>query len=576
MHAILKLAALPAVVCWVLVCSASLLADLGQDAQRPNILWLVAEDLSPYISAYGDDTAPTPVLDRLAAEGVRYSNAFSVSGVCAPSRASLITGTYPTSIGAHHMRTTYQQPEALARGLINYEVVPPADVRMVSEILRQHGYYAVNNAKEDYQFHAAVTAWDESSLFAHWRNRPEGAPFFAVFNFGVTHEGQVWAPAPEWNLRYGRESFPPNRDEPLVWRQFEPGQEKKLYIDADTPLQVPPYLPDTPAVRRDLLRVYSNIAEMDLHVGVVLRQLEQDGLLDNTIIFWFSDHGGPLPRQKRLLYDSGLRVPLIVRFPDGRRAGVVEQRLVSFVDFAPTLLSLAGIEPPEFMQGSPFAGQLADSAPRDFVFAAADRFDGYYDRIRAVRDQRFKYLRNFMPNQGYYLPLAYREQMASMQALLRLHEVGELDAVQSQWFRASKQQEELFDTHADPHELNNLADDPAFEEQLGLMREALDVWMQETGDLGAVDEMALIERFWPNQQQPHTAPPKIEFDGSRVSLKSATEGASIGYRLPQDHVPGRGWRIYQAPIKVSAGIEIEAIAHRLGYLPSDAVTYAPD
>ena len=553
---------------------ADAFAGPAEQPHRPNILWLVAEDLSPYIAAYGDDTAPTPVLDRLAAEGVRYSNVYSVSGVCAPSRAALITGMYPTSIGAHHMRTIFQQPEALERGLINYEVVPPPNVRMVSEILREQGYYAVNNAKEDYQFHPSKMAWDESSLFAHWRNRPQGAPFFAVFNFGVTHEGQLWGPAPEWNLRYGREVFPPDRNEPLEWRRLDEGEEKQLYVPEDIEFEVPPYLPDTPPVRRDMLRMYSNIAEMDSYVGVVLRQLEEDGLLENTIVMWFSDHGGPLPRQKRTLYDSGLWVPLIIRYPDLRRAGEVDDALVSFVDFAPTLLSLADIDAPRHMQGSPFAGAHAKRGEtREHIFAAADRFDGYYDMIRAVRDQRFKYLRNFMPDSGYYLPLAYREQMASMQELLRLRDTGELDEVQSQWFRTHKPLEELFDTQSDPHELHNLAGNPLYAERLEEMRTALDQWMAETGDLGFVDEQELIEGFWPNREQPKTQAPKVRLEEGHVVLRSGTHGATVGYRLVGDEVPGRGWRIYTAPLELPSGTRLRAIAHRLGFLPSDGVTY---
>ena len=553
---------------------ASLCAQVGQGASCPNILWLVAEDLSPYISAYGDATAPTPVLDRLAAEGVRFRHVYSVSGVCAPSRAALATGMYPTSIGAHHMRTTYQQPEALARGLINYEVVPPSHVRMVSEILREHGYYTSNNSKEDYQFHPSKVAWDESSLFAHWRNRPDDRPFFAVFNFGVTHEGQQWSPAPEWNLRYGREIFPPDRDEPLEWRQFDEGEQKRLYVDEDIEFEIPPYLPDTPVVRRDMLRMYSNVAEMDGYVGVILRQLEEDGLLENTIVVWYSDHGGPLPRQKRLLYDSGLHVPLIIRFPHRSRAGEVDETLVSFVDFAPTLLSMAGIEAPEFMQGRAFAGSYAaDQDPREYIFAAADRFDGYYDMIRAVRDTRYKYLRNFMPESAYYLPLDYRERMASMQELLRLRDAGELDEVQSQWFRETKPVEELFDTSSDPHELHNLAEDSAHQERLTWMRTALNQWMEDTGDLGLVPEDALIERFWPGRQQPVTEAPVVRFEEGRVVMVSATEGASIGYRLSADEVPGIGWRIYQEPLELPAETNIRVIAHRLGYSPSDIVEY---
>ena len=540
---------------------------------QPNILWLVAEDLGPYIAAFGDTTVSTPNLDRLAAEGVRYTNAYSVSGVCSPSRAGLATGMYPTSIGAHHMRTTYQQPEAREMGLINYEVVPPPHVRMVSEIMRENGYYASNNSKEDYQFHPSVMAWDESSLFAHWRNRPEGQPFYAVFNFGATHESQIWNPATVWNLRYGREVFPPDRNVEPVWTQHPPGETKQLNIPADLEVPIPPYLPETPVVIRDVRQMYSNVVEMDEHVGVVLGQLEEDGLLDDTIVVWYTDHGGPLPRQKRLLYDSGLHVPLIIRYPDQRRAGEVDDRLVSFVDFAPTLLSQAGIPAPDYMQGRAFDGEFAAEGERSYIFAAADRFDGHYDTIRAARDKRYKYLRNFQPERGYYLPLDYRELMATTQELLRLRDAGELNEIQSLWFRSFKPEEELFDTWNDPHELNNLAEDPAHAERLADFRQALQEWMNDTGDMGFIPETDLIEQFWPGQQQPGTAGPVVESDGAEVTISSATEGASIGYRRQGEAVPWIAWNLYSGPLRLEPGEQIEIVAHRIGYTPSETVTY---
>ncbi len=540
--------------------------------ERPNILWLVAEDLSPYLATFGDPTVSTPNLDRLAAEGVRYTNVFSVSGVCSPSRAALATGMYPTSIGAHHMRTTYQQPEAREMGIIDYEVVPPPHVRMVSEIMREHGYYTANNSKEDYQFHPSLMAWDETSLFAHWRNRPEGKPFFSIFNFGVTHEGQIWNPATVWNLRYGREVFPPDRNQELVWFPFPPGVEKELHIPADLDVPIPPYLPQTPAVINDVRRMYSNVVEMDSYVGVVLNQLEEDGLFDETIIVWYTDHGGPLPRQKRLLYDSGLHVPMIVRYPGGERAGELDDRLISFVDFAPTLLSRAGIQAPDYMQGRAFDGEFEEDE-RPYIFAAADRFDGHYDTIRAVRDKRYKYLRNYQPERGYYLPLDYREQMATMQELLRLRDAGELNEIQSQWFRSSKPEEELFDTWNDPYELNNLADDPAHAERLAEFRQALQEWMDDTGDMGFIPETDLIDQFWPGSQQPDTAAPVVESARAEVTIASATEGASIGYRRQGEAVPWIGWNLYAGPLRLEPGERIEIVAHRLGYAPSETVTY---
>lgn len=560
----------------VLIALLALVPARGQSPavpDRPNILWLVAEDMSPYLASFGDPTVSTPNLDRLAAEGVRFTNVYSVSGVCSPSRAALATGMYPTSIGAHHMRTTYQQPEAREMGIIDYEVVPPPHVRMVSEIMREHGYYTSNNSKEDYQFHPSLMAWDETSLFAHWRNRPEGKPFFSVFNFGVTHEGQIWNPATTWNLRYGRDVFPPDRNQELVWIPFPPGVEKELYIPADLQVPVPPYLPHTPPVIKDIRRMYSNVVEMDRYVGVVLNQLEEDGLFDETIIVWYTDHGGPLPRQKRLLYDSGLHVPMIVRYPGRERAGEVDDRLISFVDFAPTLLSQAGIQPPDYMQGRAFDGEFADEGERPYIFAAADRFDGHYDTIRAARDKRYKYLRNFQPERGYYLPLDYREQMATMQELLRLRDAGELNEIQSRWFRSSKPEEELFDTWTDPHELNNIAADPAHAERLAEFRHALQEWMDDAGDMGFIPETDLIDQFWPGSQQPGTANPRVESVGAEVTISSATEGASIGYRRQGEAEPWSGWRLYSGSLRLEPGEQVEIVAHRLGYTPSETVTY---
>ena len=323
---------------------------------------------------------------------------FSVSGVCSPSRAALATGMYPSSIGAHHMRTLYQQPAAKKMGIINYEVVLPIGVKMVSEILRENGYYTSNNAKEDYQFFPSQMAWDESSNYAHWRNRPNGKPFYSMFSFIVTHESGLW-------YHFGKindlDTFPPSRTTSRRKINRQLGKKGRIpLIDEDLPVVIPPYLPNTEKVVNDVRRMYSNISRMDEHVGNILIQLEEDGLLENTIIVWFTDHGGPLPRQKRLLYDAGLQVPMIVRYPNKQRAGEIDDRLISFVDFAPTLLSMMDIKPPEYMQGSAFEGEYKNSEERKFIHAAADRFDETYDMIRAVRDKRFKYLKNFQPHRG--------------------------------------------------------------------------------------------------------------------------------------------------------------------------------
>lgn len=509
---------------------------------RPNILWLVAEDLSPIIPAFGDDTVATPNLDRLAAEGVRYTRVFSTSGVCAPSRAALATGMYQNRIGAQHMRTTNVSGFGVD-GLIPYEAVPPPFVKMHSQYFREAGYYTSNNAKEDYQFRKAVTAWDDSSQTAHWRNRGPDQPFFSVFNFNITHESQIWVQA-----------------------------ENPLRVPEDLEVPIPPYLPDTAVAQRDVRQVYSNIVAMDEQVGQILEELEQDGLLESTVIFWYSDHGGPLPRQKRLLYDAGLQVPMIIRYPDRWRAGELDDQLISFVDFKSTALSLAGIEPPEYVDGRAFAGEFQSSESRLYIHAAADRFDRQYDTIRAVRDDRFKYLRNYHPEQGYYLPLTYREQMPIMQELLRLRDQNGLTEAQSQWFRENKPAEELFDTLADPHELTNLAFDPAYSDKLLELRAELDRWLSGFDDKGMMPEPDLINEIWPGMEQPVTSSPTASRQYDRVVLSSLTPGANIGYQMlgPAEEF-GSTWQVYTEPLELLPGMRLIAIAHRIGYQPSSMI-----
>ena len=549
-------------------CSNRLKTDI-----KPNVLWLVAEDLGPYLPSFGDSTVATPNLDRLAKEGVRYNNVFSVSGVCSPSRSAIVTGMYPTSIGAHHMRTLSQQPAAKERGLMNYEVVPPPNVKMVSQILREEGYYCTNNKKEDYQFYKSVLAWDESSIFAHWRNRPQDSNFFSIFNFGVTHESNLWDP---WYRQFAPDPFPPNRNVGKWWEQFA-GIEKPLYVSENIDLNIPPYLPDNSIVRKDMLRMYSNIVEMDEKVGLIVDQLEEDGLLEKTIIVFYTDHGGPLPRQKRLLYDSGIKVPMIIRYPNKVRAGEIDERMISFVDFAPTLLSLIKIEPPDYYHGSPFEGIFKSKDERKYIHAAADRFDEYYDQIRAVRDKRYKYLRNYKPDKPYYLPLEYRQKMNTMQELLHLEKEGELNESQLQWFRKSKPEEELFDTFSDPHELRNLANDTSLKEKLNELKNECDKWIHNTDDKGFMPETELIEMFWPNKKQPRTKKPLITTYDGMLHAACETEGAGIGYKYRNvDMQPHLGWKPYTKPLKVEKGQEIEWIAHRIGFLPSLTKKYKSD
>ncbi len=510
--------------------------------ESPNILWIVAEDLSPIIPPFGDLTVDTPNLTRLADEGVRYTRVFSTSGVCAPSRASIATGMYQNRIGAHHMRTTSVVGEGPA-GLIPYEAVPPSYVKMQSQYFREAGYYTSNNAKEDYQFRKPITAWDDSSPEAHWRNRASGQPFFSIFNIGITHESQVWR----------------QRDNPLL-----------LANDAKVP--IPPYLPETDIAVRDIRRVYSNIIAMDREIGKLLGQLEEDDLVDDTVIFFYSDHGGPLPRQKRSLYDSGIRVPLIIRFPDKWRAGEVEDQLVSFVDFKSTTLSLAGIKPPAYSDGRAFLGDFIETPARKYIHAAADRFDNEYDTIRAVRDSRYKYLRNYNLDKAYYLPLPYREQMPIMRELLQLNEQGKLNRFQAQWFREQKPLEELFDTDIDPYELENLAQDPAYSNKLKELSDELDSWLLEVEDLGFTPENELIEHFWPGGVQPVTEVPSMSIIDGEIHISSATPGANIAFQvIGLDQASGSKWQVYLNPVKVIPSRRVVAIAHRIGYAPSQKI-----
>ncbi|MEM8889129.1 MAG: sulfatase [Bacteroidota bacterium] len=509
---------------------------------QPNIVWIVAEDLSPFLPDWGDPTIETPNISRLVAEGVKYTHVFSPSGVCAPSRAAISTGMYPASIGAHHMRTG-GNPKYFPKGLTPYEALPDPEIQMHSERLRRAGYYCTNNSKEDLQYKKPPTAWDESSNQAHWKNREPGQPFFAIFNLGVTHESRIWAKA-----------------------------EDSLWVDENLNVNVPPYLPDNEVGQTDVRRMYSNIKEMDAQVGDLLAELEAANLMDSTIIFWYSDHGGPLPRMKRLVYDSGIRLPMVIRFPNKFRAGETDDQFVSFIDFKPTIMSLAGIEPGDFMDGKAFLGTYARTEEAKYVHAGGDRFDGKYDMIRAVRDKQYKYIRNFQPEKPMYLPVAYRENMPVMKELLRMREAGELNEVQALWFKETKAPVEFYDLEKDPHEVNNLADDPTYADKIKELSEEMDRWMEEIGDRGRIEEHEYLESIWPGLIQPETTDPLITEENGKISISSETAGASIGYQILEDgEEAGERWEVYIGPVEVPEGKRLIAVAHRIGYKRSEIV-----
>ena len=532
-------------------------------SKRPNILWVSFEDCNPFYGCYGDPVARTPNLDRLAAEGCRWTNAFSTAGVCSPARSAIITGMYPISIGTHHMRTDHTN-EFCPELPTPYEAVVPHCVKCFTEYLRGEGYYCTNNVKTDYQFKPPRTAWDELSEEAHWRNRPDpNQPFFAVFNPLQTHESGMWS-----------ENGPGSS----MWPE---GFPEIAFDPAD--MKVPPCFPDTPKVRESLVRMYTNIEANDALLGALLKQLAEDGLAENTIVFHWSDHG-PLPRGKRWPYDGGIHVPLIVRWPGTLEPGSVSERLVSTVDLGPTVLSMAGIPIPRHMQGKAFLGDQA-SSPRRYIYASRDRYDESYDMVRAVRDTRFKYIRNYRQELPYLLWIPYRNRHPIVQEMWRAYLAGELAGPQLLMFQNKRPVEEFYDTQGDPYETNNLAESPECRDDLDRMREALDSWIREVGDMGEIPESEMVRRWYPDGVQPQTAPPLFipiceENPGTTpapeggsfsvplaVQVYCATQGASIAYTFDAGDDPR--WRLYTGPLSLAEGeTTLRARAIRIGYKES--------
>jgi len=522
---------------------AGMSAEKAEIDKPMNILCLVCEDTSaPYFGCYGDKLAVTPTIDQLAREGVRYTNFYDVIGVSAPSRVALITGLYPTAIGANNMRAWGSAPENYPEGILPYEVTPPAGVKCYPEYLRAKGYYCTNNSKTDYQFIPPLTAWDECNGRAHWKNAPEGMPFFAIFNIEVSHESYVWV----------------NRNKPLT-------------VDPkDVP--VPPYFPDTDTVRRDIARVYSNLRLADQQIEQRINELKEAGKLDNTIIIFYSDNGGPLLRQKRTVYEAGIHVPLIIRYPDGMGAGTVCDRICSFVDIPATVMSLLGIRPPGYMHGKAFAGEY-EAASREYAYAAQDRCDVYYDKAGAVRDRRFLYIRNYMPEIAGYLDAGYRRQMPLMMDILKERDAGRLNRVQMDYFKAPRPIEEFFDVDNDPHTIKNLINDKRYQTDIDRLRKAHNQWVQEYNDLWFLPEKELRAYMMPGGVQKAVEPPVMVSGKDGTTIFCATEGASIAYRINGKGFTPQHWMLYIEPVALKKGDTLEAVAVRAGYKPSETVKF---
>lgn len=425
----------------------------GAASGRPNIVWIVGEDLGPELGCYGDRDAITPELDRLAAQGARFTRCFTHAPVCAPSRSGLITGRYPIAIGTHHMRSRLLQPPVT-----------------FTQLLRESGYHVAWPGKTDFNF-AEPKGFADSR--ADWLKSGETLPepFFAYVNFGASHESQVRNDGARFDKNTARLTAPQRRDPAKV--------------------ALPPFWPDDPEIRREVANYHELVTAVDYSVGDVLRWLDEKQLAERTIVIFFGDHGRGMPRHKRWVYDSGTHVPLLVRWPGKIAPGTVREDLVSFVDLPATALAAAGVEIPKEFDGQVFLGPQQAPA-RQYVYAHRDYMDEVYDRIRSVRDERYRYVRNFAPDLPYAQRIDYMEIGKTMQAWRRWHAEGRLNEVQSLFFAPTKPIEELYDTQSDPHEVRNVVADPAYAEKLAELRAACEAWIIKTGDKGAIPIDQLI------------------------------------------------------------------------------------
>ncbi len=430
---------------------------------RPNVLWITAEDHGPEMGAYGDKYATTPNVDALAAKGMLYRTAWSTAPVCAPARTTIISGVYPPSSGGQHMRSQTRLP---------------SHMKFYPQYLREAGYYVSNNSKEDYNLDDPGKAWDESSRTAHWKNRKKGQPFFAIFNSTVSHESQI---------------------------RTRPHQQ----VHDPAKVRVPAYHPDTLEVRQDWAQYYDKVTEADAIAGEQIREIQQAGLAEDTIIFYYGDHGSGMPRSKRWTYNSGLHVPLVVYFPEKwkhlappeYRPGGESFRLVGFIDLPPTVLSIAGIEPPPHMQGLAFAGKYVTPEP-EYIFGFRDRMDERYDMSRAVRDQRYIYIRNFKPHRPYGQHIAYMFQTPTTQVWFEQFGGGGCCAPQFAFWQ-KKPSEELYDLFHDRDEVSNLASWSDYDAVKKRLSEALGQWQERIRDVGLLPEGEIHSRAAASNSSPY-------------------------------------------------------------------------
>lgn len=463
----------------------------------PNILWIVSEDNSPFLGCYNDRLAITPNLDRLASEGFLYTHAYANAPVCAPARNTIISGVYACSNGNQHMRSYYP----LASG-----------VHMYTKFLREKGYYCTNNSKEDYNTIKEEGIWDESSNKAHYSNRKKGQPFFHIKNLGTSHESSIHKSTPTEELTH------------------KPGQ-----------MILPPYHPDTEEMRHDWAQYYDKIWEMDIEVGNILAELERDGLSENTIVFYYSDHGGVLGRSKRYVYESGTHVPFIIRIPEkykklypASKRGSKINRLISFVDLAPTMMSITGISIPEYLQGNAFLGKQKSEDP-DYAYMFRGRMDEWYDMCRSVRDHKYRYIKNYMPHRIYGQRVAYLWRAPSMPSWEQAYLSGLCNETQGIFWN-TKPSEELYDTENDPWEVHNLADDPEYYAVLERMRKANVEWMLRIKDAGFIPEADLIRRTEGTTSYEYLRSGKVPLKEIIMAAETASMGKKENIGILQDYL----------------------------------------
>jgi arylsulfatase A-like enzyme len=522
----------------LLVTSLAELHAADAPAKRPNILWLVSEDNNLFLGCYGDPLAQTPTLDRLAKEGVLYERCFA-QPVCAPSRFTLITGLNAATAGpAEHMR---------AQGKI------PAWLKGFPALLREAGYYTANNAKTDFNSPISIKeAWNESSKQAHWRKRPNPAqPFFGVFNHEVTHESCLF----------------PEQELPL---KLPPTDRAKV--------RIPAYQPDTPEMRDDWGRYYDHMALLDAQIAAKLQDLEKAGLAEDTIIFYYSDNGGVLPRSKRFLQESGTHVPLIVYYPPKWRhlapaaPGSRISDPVCFADFAPTVLSLAGVKVPDYMQGRAFAGP-ARGATNEFVFCTRDRMDERYDMMRSVMDRRWLYIHNYRPDLPYVQPLEYMFRARGYQSWARMAAEGKLTPATAQ-FWGSKPTEELYDMVADPDNVKNLASDPAHHETLERLRAALKRHTLEINDNGFIPEGSPLEGYAASRKSGAYPIEQVFALATMASERDVKHLPTMIKALDDDSEPMRWWAAQGCAMLGAKAAPAEAALRKHLDDPSGAVQVA--